>query len=376
MMHVSAARLAKQIEARMEEDILAGRIAGASALVWQEGVQVCRVFRGMADSEKEIPIASNSIFRLASMTKPVMAACALIAEEQGMLSIHDPVSKHFPAFQQMAVGILTPDGRIERGPIPPKEMRLIHLLTHTAGFGAGEVGARLTARITRAQKQDLGTVIQAYEQMMLLDFPPESATFYSPTAGFDLVAAIIQKVSGMAIEDFLRTYITVPLETPDLTFAPTEEMWSRTVQVHGISNGVSKTTRGMDHKIFGNDPPTYHCGGAGMVGTVEAYARFAQMLCDGGVYAGRRILSHASVKAMQTPYAPSGNAWGLGVRTVRGDRYLPDGSYGWSGAYGTHFWIDPVNRLVAVYMKNSHVDGGAGAVTARHFEADVYTCLC
>ncbi len=366
-------RLQDHLERRIAADIEEGRISCASALVLQEGEPVGEVVLGHADPPRGILLERRHLFRLASMTKPVVAACALIAEDRGLFSLSDPVCRYLPAFSSLCVGHLTPEGKVATGEWVGERMQIRHLLTHTAGFGAGPVGERLMGRIPASERRTLSHAVEAYGRVMLSDFMPDATQAYSPTAGFDLAAAIVEKTAEMSIEDFLKAYITDPMGLSDLTFAPSGEQWGRMVEMHDRQNGRSVTATHMAGKIFGDMPTTYFLGGAGMVGSLSAYAAFAQMLADGGVWGGRRILSARAVKDMQTPYPPSGNVWGLGVRTVQADPYLPRGSYGWSGAYGTHFWIDPQNRIVAVYMKNSLHDGGAGAATARHFEEDVYT---
>ena len=123
-------------------------------------------------------------------------------------------------------------------------------------------------------------------------------------------------------------------------------------------------------------------GGAGLVSTLEDYSHFTDMLMNGGVYGGKRLLSEASIGNMATPRISEYKRnrtryWGLSVRVITTEEYrvLPVGAFGWSGAYGTHFWIDPVNRIEAIYLKNSRFDGGSGAVTSANFEKDVFDSL-
>ncbi len=357
---------------RIKNDIQNGYISGASVMVLQEGKCLADIVDGYANIEQRLPIQHDSLFRLASMTKPIVAVAALIAQEQGLFSIWDPVGKYLPRFREMYVGKSDENGEIVRAQKITDEFKIIHLLTHTAGFAACKIGTMLESTIPLCKRETLLSMVDAYADVMLLDFVPGTATAYSGRGGFDLVAAIIEVTSGLSIAEFINKYITDPLELNDITFTPTEEQWSRVVRMHDFTNGISRTTDYLDHMIFYQTPNTYFCGGAGLVGSIENYATFAQMLLSNGIYKNVRILSEHSVMLMQTPFAPSGNAWGLGVRVISNDPYLPRGSYGWSGAYGCHFWIDPQNEIVAVYMKNSTFDGGSDAMTARHFEEDVY----
>ena len=131
--------------------------------------------------------------------------------------------------------------------------------------------------------------------------------------------------------------------------------------------------------VFENYSTSNFLGGVGVLSGAQDYLNFAQMLLDGGVFEGKRVNSEASVAEISKPqvFESPNEWWGLGVRVITGEQkdVLPTGVYGWSGAYGSHFWIDPSNQITGVYMKNSRHDGGAGAVTSRNFEKDVYACL-
>ena len=122
-----------------------------------------------------------------------------------------------------------------------------------------------------------------------------------------------------------------------------------------------------------------YLGGAGLISSLEDYFNFAQMLLNGGTFDGRRVISERAINELSRPqvFKRSSEYWGLGVRVISDapDNVLPEGSFGWSGAYGTHFWVDPFNRIIGIYMKNSRYDGGSGAVTSKNFEADVYSAL-
>ena len=168
----------------------------------------------------------------------------------------------------------------------------------------------------------------------------------------------------------------------DTTFIPTDEQWTRVVDMHQQVNGENAVVPMPEGCIFGNVPVTHYLGGAGLVSTLQDYANFAKMLLNDGQGENGKVISKTSVKLLSSPQISTdvmpGNArWGLGVRVITEDNYpfLPVGSFGWSGAYGSHFWIDPVNNVFAVYMKNSFVDGGASNESANKFEKAVYTAL-
>jgi CubicO group peptidase (beta-lactamase class C family) len=188
-------------------------------------------------------------------------------------------------------------------------------------------------------------------------------------------------VAGTTFDKFLKTEIFDKLGMTDTTFAPTDEQWARLVAMHTVKDGAVQVAPMTPNAIFFSIPTTYFCGGAGLAGTMRDYTRFARMLIGRGTLDGKQLLKEETVALMATPQITACNqpdapdVWGLGMRVVQRNKYLPVGSYGWSGAFGTHFWIDPVNELSGLYMKNSRVDGGAGASTSRTFERDVYESM-
>ena len=164
---------------------------------------------------------------------------------------------------------------------------------------------------------------------------------------------------------------------PDTTFFPSDDQWARMTAMHNRVDEQNQVIP-MEKLTFGDFPLTYTCGGASLTSSLTDYAHFAEMLLHDGQYGGRQILTPESLAAMQLPRIPetvpgvsTTETWGLGVRVIKNHAVLPRGCFGWSGAYGTHFFVDPENRLYAIYMKNSYYDGGAGAKTANEFEEDV-----
>lgn len=154
------------------------------------------------------------------------------------------------------------------------------------------------------------------------------------------------------------------------------------IAMHNKKNGESVVGNTCQGCVFGDYPPTNPIGGAGLVSTLDDYANFADMLLSRGLFGDKRIISAETFEQMTSPQVSpdiqKGNhRWGLSMRVITSEAYarLPVGAFGWSGAYGTHFWVDPVNEIVAIYMKNSQFDGGSGAKTAANFETDVTSAL-
>lgn len=235
-------------------------------------------------------------------------------------------------------------------------------------------------KMTAGDKTSLSSAVKYYENMAL-DFEPGIRDCYSAVAGFDVLARIVEVVSGMSFADFADKYVFKPISMENTTFTPTDKQWKRIIEMSDRKDG-KMVNANMPKCIFRDFPPTYTCGGVGIVSCIEDYSKFAEMLLAGGIYNGSRILTEDSIKDMQTPRVPFGDykafeKWGLGVRVNKNGFYkgLYEGAYGWSGAYGTHFFVDPVNKITAVYMKNSLYDGGSGAQTAVDFEEAVYAAL-
>lgn len=315
----------ERVKNRILADLENGHIRGASVHVSQKGKTLYEAHFGN--------VTEQSLFRIASMTKPVTAAAVLLLADRKKLSLKDPVVKYLPGF--------------------PLELQIIHLLSHCSGLSQSWYAQHITDEF-RADPNLLVDFIASVP----FDHAPGTYAEYNPVAAYALLTAIVEKVAAVDFATFVEREIFAPLGMTDTTFLPTKEQWARLVPMEDTVPGC----------IFERYPVTNPLGGAGLISSLSDYKKFAQMLLNGG--AG--ILSSEAVKTMSSVQF---GTWGCGVR-VAGENYrIPKDSYGWSGAYGTHFWIDPQNEILAVYLKNSRKDGGADAVTAKHFEEDVYASL-
>lgn len=382
------ARLSR-VHERIAERIDRQDIAGAAALVARGGEIVCCGAQGFAHIESGRRLEKDAIFQLASMTKPIIAAAILILIEEGKLHENDPVSRYLPEFRDMQVAVMDvgeenePEGAVHPAlpnyhTVPAHREITIHdLLTHSSGFGHGIIGSAL---LTMPKPDNrLADVIPLWSQVPL-DFQPGTQTGYSGLAAFDLLGRIIEIVSDLSLDKYLEQFMFAPLGMKDMTFVPNDEQRQRLVSMY------TKTDQGLarpkDEELFGFFGGQYYSGAAGLYGTLDDYYRFASMLQGGGEWEGTRILSPRMVQLMGSPQLPAslpgtahGQIWGLGVRVITDGAGtgapLTVGSFGWSGAWGTHFWVDPREQLVAVLMINLANAGGAGAVTAREFEVAV-----
>ena len=355
-------------------DLSAGHIGGAAVLVKQNGETIYQDFFGSSGEGRDV--TDKTLFRLASMTKPITAAAVLKEIKKGNLSLDSTVDEFIPEYAKMTIGDLDENGEIVVVGQAKSKITVRHLLSHTSGVGSGRLSSK-EDRLTAGAQTDLKSITDAYANLPL-SFEPFSAQAYSATVGFDILARIVEIVSGKSYDKYLTEEIFEPLGMTDTTFAPTDEQWERMTLMHSYKDGISSFAPLNKKTIFGGYPLTYFCGGAGLASTLSDYEKFVDMLASRGKTAsGEQLITEELIDLMSTPTSPmefyTGEAWGLSVRVITGDKNrIPRNSFGWSGAYGCHFWIDPANKITAIYMKNSTYDGGASAKTGQNFEIDVY----
>ena len=371
MKYINEIKLKENIEKRINSDIEKNLVGGACVLVKQNGITVYENAFGVKDHTTNEPLKKDDIFRLASMTKPVTAVATLIQAARGIVGLYDPIEKYLPAYAEMDLGKLDENGNIVKVGKAKNKLRVIHFLTHSSGVGTHDVGDKFISTMPKEKFASLKDVVD-YHADCPLAFEPNSSQYYSPLVGFDVLARIVEISSGMSFDKFLEKEIFSPLGMNETTYTPSEKLCERIVSIHDRVDGKSVSVENT--KPY---KPFYFSGGAGLVSTIYDYSKFAEMLLNGGLLPDELMFA---MTRPQLPYntMPGNQIWGLGMRVITDDTYklLPAGSFGWSGAHGTHFWVDPANKITAVYMKNSRHDGGAGAVTANNFEEDVTTSLC
>jgi CubicO group peptidase (beta-lactamase class C family) len=358
-------RLAQMIQRR----IAAGDLAGAVVAVARKGRVAYVNAQGVMDLETKQPMSSSSMFRIASMTKPVIGVGVMLMVEEGKLRINDPVSRYMPEFRNMKVAMAqaTParGGGAGGPPAAPqfytvpaqREITIKDLLTHVSGLGSGPMS---NSDIDKIARKDGETLAQYIPRLggTALEFQPGSRWTYSPGAGFETLGRVLEVVSGMPLDRFFRTRIFDPLGMKDITFWPTDAQMPRVATVYGrTQNGLTKTATPNDTMSRN----VYFRGSGGLYSTAEDYLPLGIMLAGGGEMSGKRLLSRKTVEMMSAahvldtlPGRPAGEGYGLSVRVVinhaaRGTM-LSDGTFGWTGAQGTHFFVDPKEELTAVLM--------------------------
>ena len=367
----------KRVAELVQRHIAAGSFSGAVALVARNGRVGYHEAFGQMDLEAKKPMVKDGIFEIMSMTKPVIGVATLMMMEEGKVRLQDPVSKFIPEWKDMTVAVSLPAAPAARGggaapaPAAPggrggapepryytvpveREVQIRDLLTHTSGVVSGTNSNFANRAVAAGPKDALADYIPRLGKVPL-EFQPGTRWAYSAAAGFDVLSRVVEVAAGMPIDRFVKTRIFDPLEMKDTTYIlPAGN--PRLVKLY------SRTNDGLRPAQYGNFVNgIYFSGGGGLFSTAADYAQFAMMLANGGELGGKRILSPRLVDLMGSVFAPDtlpgrpkGESFGLSVRVVNDpvarNSFLNEGSFGWSGAYGTHFWADRKEKLVAVVM--------------------------
>jgi CubicO group peptidase (beta-lactamase class C family) len=374
---ISSERL-RRIGELMQRHIEARSFSGAVTLVARNGRIVHHEAHGLMDLDAKKPMQKDAIFRIMSMTKPVVGVATLMMMEEGKVRLNDPVSRFIPEWRDMKVAVPQP-GPAGRGggaaggrggaaaeprfyTVPAdREVTVRDLLTHTSGVVSGTISNREAGRVAATANETLADYIPRLGAVPL-EFQPGTRWAYSAAAGFDVLSRIVEVASGMPIDRFLKERLFDPLGMRDTTYIPP-----------GANPRLAKLySRSGDGLSPQQDPNfmngVYFSGGGGLFSTAEDYLQFAQLLLNEGELNGRRLLSPRLVELMRSVYAPdtlpgrpAGEGYGLSVRVVNDplarSTFLSQGSYGWSGLYGTHFWVDPHEKVVGILMAQTSPQG-------------------
>ena len=385
MRRLNIEKLQKNLIKRNENDVARGTITCSQIIVNQCGKRVYQAEFG-TNGVGGAPLAHNATFRIASMTKPVTAFAVLLEVERGRLDLQAPITDYVQGYKNLPIARLV-DGELQTTGINKTPIRVFHLLSHTSGIEMGDIIEAVTAKMDESQRRTLQDVVAHFADKPVF-FETGTSQSYGPHVALDIAARIVEIVSGKDFNSYVKENIADVIGMQDTTFMPTEEQWSRMVKMHRLDENGKAIDAPEDHThIYGSHPLTYFSGGAGLMSTAEDYSLFAETLLNGGVAPnGRRVIGEEFLRQMYTPHCPLefmdsgsqsvGVTWGLGVRLFTQDSgNLPKGSFGWSGAYGSHFWVDPVNKITAIYMKNSQSNIGDGAKTIENFETDIMDSL-
>jgi CubicO group peptidase (beta-lactamase class C family) len=389
---VSSERL-ERLDHTVQQYVDEWKVAGVVTLVARKGQVVQFGAYGKRDIESGSPMAKDAIFRIASMSKAITSVAIMMLMEDGKLTIADPVSKFIPQFKNTTVAAEYRDGTSSRPvvvTVPAKrEITIRDLLTHTSGvsYGTGLAEDQYkTANIHgwyfADKNEPIGPII---ERLAALPFNSQPGEKYVYGFNTDILGVVVERASGLSLDEFFRTRIFTALKMPDTHFFLPQEKRDRLVTVYGY-NATGKLERmpnpGRGQGDYVDGPRVCFSGGAGLLSTASDYARFLQMLLNGGELDGVRLLSPKTIELMTSNHI--GNlmqegkfGFGLGFEITehvgRSGRPGSVGEFGWGGAYHTQMWADPQEQLVVVYMTQT-LPAGPLDLQPR-FRALIYSSL-
>ncbi len=355
------------LAARVRADVQDKRIPGAVMLVARNGRVAYFEAVGMQDPKSGTPMQKDSIFRIYSMTKPIVSVAAMMLVEEGRMQLADPVSKYLPELKGLKVGVETKDatGKAVLELVPSRrEMTVQDLLRHTSGIAYDYFGKSLVKDAYKANKVDDWDQTNSEFVQRLTKVPlhhqPGSTWEYSLST--DVLGHLIERLTGSTLDRFVEARILEPLGMKDTAFQVEPAKHGRIAEALASDSDA----KGM-HWEQVRSPRKRLSAGAALLSTAEDYFRFTQMLLNGGELDGVRLLSRKTVEYMTSDhlgavrgpaYLPGpGHGFGLGfaVRTAAGESNTPGsvGDYWWGGYGGTYFWVDPKEKLIAIWMMQS-----------------------
>ena len=374
----------------VKAQIANGRFPGAVVLIARKGKIAYFEAFGQRDPVANTPMSKDAIFRLYSMTKPFTSVAAMMLAEEGKLTLVDPVSKYLPPLANLQVAIpgKDADGKTTYTLVKAEHPITIQvLLRHTSGFVYGPFTPN---ERVKAAYSALGvdwrdvTPAEQIERLAQAPLAHQPGTVWEYGLSTDVLGRVVEKVSGMPLGAFLAERIFAPLKIRDTAFVVPTEKVARLAQPFPIDKETGKPITLLDVTV----PQKNDAGGAGSAGTAADYARFLQMMLNGGQLDGARVLSRATVSYMTSDHLDTikpatllapGYGFGLGfaVRKGNGVASVPGsaGEYNWGGAAGTGFWVDPKEQMVVVIMTQTVPGIAAQRVDRALWRQAVYQTL-
>jgi CubicO group peptidase (beta-lactamase class C family) len=367
---MSSERLAR-IAARLRTDAEKGVIPGSVLLVARNGRVAMFEASGLRDPQTKAPMTKDAIFRIYSMSKPITSVSAMLLFEEGKLTLDQPVSRYIPALGKLKVGVEKTDAAGAKTlelVDSRRDMSIQDLLRHTSGLTYGFFGDSLVKKEYAAAKigSDYPTNAELVERLGKLPLAYQPGTTWDYSHSTDVLGRVVEVIGGTTLYQFEKERLLDPLGMKDTMFYVTDQSrQARIAEPFADDRSIGVGAEFNDPRV----PQKYESGGGGMVGTAMDYARFLQMLLNGGTLDGKRYLSPRTVAYMTvdhmgsviTPgplYLPGpGFGFGLGF-AVRKDAGVSPyagsvGEYNWGGAGGTYFWVDPKENMFVVFMMQS-----------------------
>ncbi len=344
-----------QLEQAFATEIRNNKIPGAVMLVARDGKVAYEKALGVQDPATGAPMRTDAIFRIYSMTKPVVSVVAMQLVEEGRLRLDDPVAQTIPELKGLAVGV-EKDGKLEIVALQ-REMTVRDLLRHTSGLTYGVFGKGMVKSLYGKEGVDSTDITNAELVKRLAKVPlmHQPATVWEYGRSTDVLGHLIERVTGQALDAVLEARVFKPLKMSDTGFFVPLDKQDRVAEAFAKDPDGSTAYNLLQVRY----KPTYLAGGQGLVSTARDYLRFAQMLLNGGELNGTRILKKESIAEMtrdqlaglKSPLKDYGFGLGFAVRLAdAGSAPGRAGEYNWSGFGGTTFWVDPTEGLVAILM--------------------------
>jgi CubicO group peptidase (beta-lactamase class C family) len=354
-------------------EVASGQIAGAVVLIQQHGQPVFMRSFGVRNPATAVPMTSDTIFRIYSMSKPVTSVAAMMLVDQGRLKLDDPVATYIPDFADVRVAVERREGSsvsaLETQPLA-RPITILDLLRHTSGITYGFYGDTAVRKLYATSHLFDGDIDNAtfVDRLAGLPLAEQPGTLWDYGHSTDVLGRVIEVVSGQTLYQFERDNLLGPLGMRDTAFHLADQSRRDHVAEPLTQDWFDRPIAGLDDPIR---PKKWESGGAGMIGTIGDYARFAQMLLNGGSLDGRRYLKQETVALMASdhigpeiarddlyfPGTDSGFGLGFAVRTDVAPPFRT-GEYRWDGVGGTFFFIDPADDMFAIVMMQAPAQRG------------------
>jgi CubicO group peptidase (beta-lactamase class C family) len=364
----SPERLAK-IDRMLDEEVAKQAIPGAVALIIRDGKVIYHKAVGFSDTEARIALRKDNIFRIASQSKAITSLAVMMLYEEGKFLLDDPVSKYIPEFKNATVlKTFNAKDTTYQTEAAKGEITIRHLLTHTSGIDYPAIGSTpfkaiyAKARIPSGIGNDKDILADKMKQLGRLPLGHEPGEKWTYGLNTDLLGYLVEIWSGMKLDEFFQRRIFTPLGMSDTYFYLPPDKSKRLVPLYDGSGETIKKVSKQPYDGVNPDYPrlkgTYHSGGAGLSSTTEDYAKFLQLFLNKGTFNGVRLLSRKTVELILTDQLNRTDAphvgLGFGLETSANDHIsiLSAGSFSWGGAFNTHYWADPKEKLIGIIYTN------------------------
>jgi CubicO group peptidase (beta-lactamase class C family) len=346
----------KRLDKFVQSEIDKGNIPGAVTMIIHNGTVVHQGALGYKNVSTKTPMAIDDLFYIQSMTKPIISTAFMMLYEEGYFKLDDPVSKYLPEFKNLRVVRSVNDGPDAPTDSLKSEMTITQLLSHSSGLIHGLNDNPVENRFRQGYFNQSKTIQERASNITKFPLIAQPGTQWNYSAGPDVLCALIEKFSGMSVNDFLKTRIFEPLEMKSTGYNVPKTEQSKIVALHMKGNNGTIS-------VIAEQPPfenvTVWSGVNGLFSSAADYATFCQMMMAGGTYKGKQYLSRKTVDLMTSNqtgdlYKSPGTGFGLGFGVVTDGPATTTpaskGLYFWAGAFNTHFFIDPKEQLIAIFM--------------------------